>query len=85
MGFIRSEFAGKSHRYCHWETARCAHSGQCRVGSSEDDTEQPDYTPAHNLPPKDSIPLENEPGEVLPRLTLAFVKCLLDSNIINGS
>lgn len=33
-GFIRSEFAGKSHKYCHWEMQRCAHSGQCRVGSS---------------------------------------------------
>lgn len=32
-GFIRSEFARKSHKYCHWEMQRCAHSGQCRVGS----------------------------------------------------
>lgn len=69
-------------------------SGKCRdvltLGSAgeglpEDDTEQPDYIPAHSLPPKDSIPPDNEPGEALPRLTSAFVKCLSGSNIINGS
>lgn len=56
--------------------------GNAEEGLPEDDTEQPDYIPAHR---KDSIPPDNEPGEALPRLTSAFVKCLLGSNIINGS
>jgi len=46
---------------------------------------QLDWAPALSLPLQNSIPLDSEPGETLPRLAFTFVNGLLGTEVINGS